>query len=62
VPPSENFDPSTTAMESAQQRLQNALAELNASPNPTVPKAVGGVSKTKQIAKREPSITVAIFC
>jgi hypothetical protein len=54
VPPGENFDPSTIEMESAQQRLQDAFARLNASPNTAVPKAVGDVSKMKHIAKREP--------
>lgn len=58
-PPTVNFDASTTALATAQQRLQRAFAELSASPNPTGPKAVAGVPKTKYITKREPVKNVA---
>lgn len=55
-PPSIGSVPSIAAMESAQQRLQGAFAELDSSPSPTPPKAVAGVlAKTKSIAKREPA-------
>lgn len=59
VPPSENLDASTSTA-SAQQRLQGAFAELAASSNPTVPKAVSEVTrievtKIKSTARREPA-------
>src|SRR5882757_10007715 len=55
-PPSISSVPSIAAMESAQQRLQGAFAELDTSRSPAAPQAgAEGVTKTKHIAKREPT-------
>jgi hypothetical protein len=45
---------STTVM-GAHQLAQSASAELDVSPMPAAPKSADEVSKTKQIAKREPA-------
>lgn len=54
--PNENFAPPTILMESAQQRMQDAFAGLNAEgPQSTTAKAGVDAAKVKQVTKREPA-------